>query len=469
MTPPAQDRGEQFARAATVLISILAFGLMEWIALTQWLTGRWYLADVGNIHYCLYHTLFDGFMVSPLVGHQNHFAYHVTPLLVLLAPLVLLSSYPVPLVTAYVAALASAVPAVYRVARRAGANPWTSAALGLLFIANHFVGSLQLANHFESFFVALTLWAMATMPRRTGVWFAVLAMLVKEDAALWIGAWALIEWWLTPPAQPLRRRWLGLAWLAAGIFLAAMATLAILQQCYGRGAFSAYAPRFARAGIGLDTALTSLALLASFCFLPLGAGRRLGLLLVPFPMLLASFPFMRNLLYYYSYPFLPFLVLTSAHGLARLEARLARAAIARPQPLLAGVIVIVAGLQWFLPTRTDGYLRVPFPVSERDRYRFDIARTVLPRQAPVAIQFGLWGIVPARLGAHLLSPSELRPTDWVFMDLASPHGLASPEEFIAVARAALADAAAGRRRALHAAYDIFVLSPVETNTTATRP
>ncbi|MCX7626463.1 MAG: DUF2079 domain-containing protein [Candidatus Sumerlaeaceae bacterium] len=459
-------RGFAYHESSTIVVvilgTVLAFAYMEWIALSQWLTGRWYLADVGNIHYCLFNTWYDGFMNSPLMGHNNHFAFHFTPFLLLLSPLIFLCVYPVPLVTTYILALALCVPAVFLLARRSRVSPGGSLLLAWLFLSNHFVGSLELANHFEVFYVLFAILAIALRATRWLIPCTVLAASVKEDAALWLGGWLIVEWWLSRDPRE-RRRYLVTAIILGCYVIVAATTIITLQRICGRGAVTDYAGRFRDFGPGGETLVMFALLLASFATLPLFSGRRLVLCFIPFPMLLATFPFMRLLLYYYSYPFLPFFIYAACYGWRRVHVVLRRRYGTRVGMLLGVTVFALATLQWFLPTRTDGYYRRPFSIASRDWYRFHLARDLLPADAPLALQFGLWGITPHRLGTHLLAPHELKSTDWVFMDLQSPHGL-SRDEFIAVARQVLGDVEAGKRKVLHTVDDIFVITPVTTAT-----
>jgi uncharacterized membrane protein len=348
-----------------VALAGAAFAFMEWVAVTQWLSGHWYLADVGNIHYCLFNTLHGSFMASPQHDAINHFAFHFTPFLLLLLPLVPLSVYPVPLVTSYVVALALCVPAVFALARREGVDPWGGVALAWLFLANHFVGSLELANHFEVFYLLFILLAMAARGTRWLFPLALLAMTVKEDAALWIAGWAAVECWFAGGASQRKRS----AWLIAGALAClavAGATILILQRIHGQGAMTEYGPRFRGMSFGFDSLLTFALLLGSFALLPLLAGRRAVLILLPVPVLLSNFPFMRHQLYYYSYPFLPFLAVTSCIGYVRLGDWLESRGWSTVRRLLPVALVLVGAAQWPLPTRTDGYRRLPFEVTARD-------------------------------------------------------------------------------------------------------
>jgi uncharacterized membrane protein len=447
---------------ATGALCAVAFVWMEWIALTQWQSGRWYLADVGNIHYCLANTLGGRFMFSPLTG-GNHFAWHFTPFLLLLLPFVPLSVYPVPLVTGYMLALALCPLPIYSLARERGLSAAPAVACGFLFLANHFTGSVQLANHFEVWYVLFALCAMAAArgPARYFWPAASLALSVKEDAAVWLLAFAL--WmWATAPDRSVRLRSVRLAGLclAYGLVTTAAMALAAVGQ---KGHIGDYAARAAGWGISRE-GLTALGLLAvSFGLLPLSGGRTLVLAAVPAPVVLLGFPFMRNLLYYYSYPFLPFLALATAAGAAGAARRLERRGWPRGRTMaaLALYMGVVGSAQLFLPTRTDGYRRVPFTVTSRDRYRLEVARDVLPGEGPAVLQFGLWGVTPTRRDARPLEPGTPPPPEaWVFLDLQSPHGL-QRDAFIGLARGLMDDAQAGRRRLVHDRADLYVFSPAE--------
>ncbi|MCX7964140.1 MAG: DUF2079 domain-containing protein [Candidatus Sumerlaea chitinivorans] len=444
----------QLARAVSAGIGLIAFLWMAWIAYTQFVTSRWYLADVGNIWYCLLNTLHGHFMLSPMTG-TNHFAYHFTPFLLLLVWLPLLSNYPIPLVLSYVAAIALCALPPHRLSERRGLAPPLRPLIVLLFLSNHFTGSLELANHFEAFYVLFALCTMAWALRPAGVLFALLAAAVREDGGLWIVAWAVLEAFLT--TNPRNRVWyLRLAALSAFVALAAFCAVVGFAHFTGRG-FLEYLPRVQKGRLGIDTLWTLATLYASFLCLPLVAGRLFWLTLIPTPLLLASFPFLRQLLYYYSYPFLPYLALATVEGMWRVQAWAGRHSKSWSR-LVAILVCLGALIQWLLPTRTDGYRRWPFEVTARDWYRLEVARELLPRDAPVAIQFGLWGVTPARLGAKPLDPRRLEASDYVFMDFQSPHGL-ERETFIQLARQLLREGETGVRPVIHRTGDLYILGP----------
>lgn len=458
------------ARAPLVACFALCISAAAWagyVESTRWMSGRWYLADVGNVHQMLVETLHGRFMYSPLT-ENNHFAWHFTPTLLLLLPFTLLSSYPFPLIAACVLAYALAPLPLYRMARHAGLGRWAALAPGLLFLGNTFVGSVQLADHFEILFVFFFLVAMSLMPR--GGWAfwasAVLALGVKEDAGVWVLFYAAVVWWRerrSGSPAPLARRavWLGalcLAWLAAAA--AVMAVAASGQE----GNALAYARRAGQLRPGLDNLATLATLFASTGFLALFGGRSTLLVLVPAPLLLAEFPFTRNLLYYYSYPFLPYLFLAAVEGMARIR----RWLVARGWPsrkaggLVAAIATAAALIQFPLPTRSDAYRRFPLPVTARDEYRLSVAGAKLPRTAPVAVQFGLWGITPSRPDMRRLTVENASPEAWVFMDLKAPYG--DREEFLEAARFVMDQVQSGRRPLVHDRDQIYLVGPVKSET-----
>jgi uncharacterized membrane protein len=429
---------------------------MEWIAISQFWSGHWFLADVGNIQYCLLNTLHGDFMYSPLM-EANHFAYHFTPFFFLLLPITFLSSYAIPLVSSYVLALALCPVAIYVLARREGTGAASAVALGFCFLGNHFVGSLELANHFESWFVLFFLCLMCSRPGSRVFWvFAFLTLSVKEDAIVWTGGYALLEFWRTRNTAFRNLIIVCASWLVVAVLI-----MVLIGAQEGHGAFE-YASRASGAGIGWDSLRVAALLISSFALLPLAAGRSALLLLLPAPMLLAGFPFVRHLLYYYSYPFLPYLVLASARGIARLEQPRKGN---RPSGIMAGLciaaLLLAGAVQFFMPTRTDDYVRKPFSVTARDKYRMQVAREFLPADSPAVIQFGLWGITPNRADARKLKKEYITPDACVFLDLHAPYGI-ERSEYITLASGIMDDVTAGKRKLLHSSYDIYVVGPANS-------
>ncbi len=443
-------------------LTITAFGLMMWVSLTMWLNGAWGLNDVGNVANMLFNTLHGRFMWSPDI-EACHFAYHFTPLLVGLSPISLLSDYPVPLVAAYVGSLAACSFPIYALARRRFAlSPRLAGAVALLFLCNHFTASVHLANHFESFFIlgALTTMALATDKRPWPFWIAAaLTLSVKEDAPVWLGLWAAFEAF-RPASGFVRQRCLKL--IAVCILYAAVAVLTILlvSRHEGTGAES-YASRLAGFGPSMAALWALIALVASFAFLPLAGGRWLLLMLTPIPLMFGSFEFTRSLLYYYSYPFLPYAVLATLAGLHRLTALplLPSRPLPTKQTIAAIGLTIVAFTQLLLPTRTDSIRRFPWEVNADDMRRLEMLRNSPPPDAPAVVQFGLWSLLPMRPEMRTLHEANLDHPGYVVIDTRLFPGIPAAESSRIFARLE-ADVAARRRTMDNPAGTLYIFSPL---------
>ena len=450
------------ARIGVLLLCLLAFVWMEAVEITRFLSGRWYLADVGNIHYTLVNTLHGRFMESPM-HEANHFGFHFTPFLLLLAPFTLASRWPIPLVTSYVLALALCPLPLFHMARNAGLSPWAGVAAGVLFLGNVFVGSIQLANHFEVFFVLffLTTMALATEGRWPFWAAALLTLSVKEDAAAWLGAYAVLLAWRgrrrNEPALRRRAGVLGILCLAWLVLAAAVLWFVGSRQ---HESAASYVERAGALRCGWDNLLMLGGLFVSTGFLALLGGASTLLVLVPAPLLLPEFPFTRNLLYYYSYPFIPYLMLATVEGMARLWRWLFRCGW--PQHRAAWAVALFAAavglVQVPLPTRTDSYRRFLFPVTARDWYRLSVAQELLPPDAPAVIQFGLWGITPTRSDARKLSARNITPEAWIFLDPTTPHGL-QPGEYEELTGRLEDEVLSGTRPLIHERGQIYLIGP----------
>lgn len=449
---------------AVAAMCLLAFGYFEYLAINQWMTGRWYLTDVGNIQYVMVNSWHGDFLYSPF-NPGNFFASHFSPILLLISPIIWLSKYPIPLITLYCLALALTPVPLYVLARQRGLPAVVGLALGFWFLGNHFTGSLLLSNHFESFYVLgfLTVMALYGIPRRRGLfWLAVvLTLAVKEDAALWLLAFAVWKWVFerrdpAPPNRALRLAALCVAWgLVAGGTIMLMAAA---QPDAGNASF--YLERMGGMSLAADNLSVLGLLVLSAGGLCLLHWRAALLLLVPLPVILGNFPFTRHLLYYYSYPFLPFLAFATVCGAAALHGWLARrpGLAHRGGAAIATLLVIIGAVQWALPTRTDGLRRVPHKVTHRDNLRRQIAASDVV-QPPLAVQSGLWGVTPWKPGTVWLSERHLTDEHYVFMDLKGMHGLGG-EEFIRVFEKLREQMESGARTTLLDQHDFIVLSPV---------
>jgi uncharacterized membrane protein len=452
------------------LLCLLAFVYMLVMAISEWRAGLWHLEDVGNIQYCLVNTWYGDFMYSPLAS-CNHFALHYTPLFFLFLPLVWLSSYAIPLVGAYQLALALTPVPLYMLARQYRLGPWVGLALGIWFLGNHFVGSLQLSNHFEAFFVLFGLLTMALMRSRSSVAFwicAVLALSVKEDCAIWLLAYACWEWLFHRQEPLVRRRALKLAWLSIlwGITAGIIMYIAALGEDTNA---MRYANRMGGISLGWDTALMlMLIFLTSGGLALLNWRTALLLLVIPLPVILGNFEITRTLKYYYSYPFLPFLGLVTVAGVARLVDF-----VRKRWPMFVGqlqfglvlFLIVLGTVQFTIKTRTNNHYRIPHKSTPRDGLRRELATDKLPADAPVALQHNLWGVVPWRKDVVLLSAEELQDHHWVFMDLFVPSNYA-PDELQRLADRLTHEIESGRRKEIYRKYEFLILSPASDTTTS---
>lgn len=449
--------------AALGLLSLCAFILMECTALNRWRTGHWYLADVGNIQQTLFNTWHGRFMWSPL-DEGNFFAFHFSPFLLLLSPVTLLSAYPLPLVTLYVLALALTPVPIYLLARRFGLPPYCGVALGAWFLGNHFTGSLELSYHFESFYVLFALCLLASLGSPRRFWWpvcAVLVLAVKEDAAVWLAG--LCVWYYLigrrdgdlafPPQRAGRLLLLCVVWA-----IAAGAVIALCASGTTHNA-SKYVERMSGVSVGADNLAVLGMLVLSSAGICLFNWRAALLLLVPLPVILGNFHFTRHLLYYYSYPFLPYLAYATIAGAAVVYRFCARRGLAQAGGIALTVIMIAAGAaQYFLPTRTDGMTRLSLAETLLHLKHREVAATKLPPQAPVALQFGLWGITPSRADAVLLKPGQVNDQHYLFFNPKGQFGL-SREDHAALGELLTRDTESGRRRELYNNHGLVILSP----------
>lgn len=458
-TPPAPRLST--AHAALFALCLGAFGLMFWAEVTRFLAGRWYLADVGNIWVCLCNTMNGQFMWSPMV-EVNHFACHFTPLFLLLLPLTWLSAYPVPLVGGYVLAIALCPIPIYVLARRAGVCGASAVAVGALFLGNIFVGSLALSAHFESWFVLFMLWTMAAWHRRGWRFWVpvVLTFSVREDACVWVGGYALFELWqayATPDWAAQRTRLLHVAVACAAWLALAFGIMAWVASANpGASNFADYGSRVGGGGFGADTALVLLILIASTAGLAAFGGRAALLCLLPAPLLLVGFPFMRSLNYYYSYPFLPYLALASIAGFAAIHRRISHRKIAKT--LLIIFVLAAAVVQWFMPSFTDGYRRLPRPLSFADLQTHTALADKLPRNAPVVVSFGAFGSVPYRPGMLAFNEHNIKPEHWVVLWPGRQIGM-DEKQFIKLAMSVTDEMQDGRRKCVYRNNDLLILTP----------
>ncbi|MBN1868896.1 DUF2079 domain-containing protein [Candidatus Sumerlaeota bacterium] len=465
---PHPLQGRTTATLHVVLVLFCAWHVA--IVVSFYYANQVFTHDVGHDNYMLYNTWHEGRFFWSIVYDVPHFAQHFTPTHVLLVPLHALFRSMLFLPVFECLAAASAAWAVAWmfdgiVRRRRRMKRWGLSPLGLaagvLYIATPSVGSLLMANHYESFVVALGLWTLAALVngRRVLFWtLLVLTLGCKEDIPLYwagFGVWwilfgwgdrerAPVKWWAgrEKTRLPLRRRvLLGGSILVLCIVwaLVAMAVMRATAHAYGVDPAN-YSRRYGWMGSTFVERLEPLSrypvllalpplwawfvLLPEVLALPLVAPATL-LLLVPgaYVMGLADSPPQQDLMFYYSYPFLPFLCLGATLGLARL----ADCGTRRPwrRRLRAGLTILVllaSAVLMCLTTRTEDRRRVLERQTQRHTRIRMALREYIPPSASVTAQYDLLCQIPFRPGVHPLSLKNLDRSEYLVFDFRGLQG-----------------------------------------------
>lgn len=423
-----------FVVGCLALLSFLWFNYISW---TQWASNHAFLHDVG---------VFDALCAGPVHGHflrsplawdldANYFAAHLRPILFLIMPFYFIVDHTMTYITFQNAALVAGAVPLALFARDVLRHDLLAVLMAGLYLFHHFTGSVHLANHPE----AIALPGMFTMflgaTRRNRLLFfggMIWALLVKEDYAIYTGAFCLSLLF----ERNLRREFLrpmvvGMV-LAAGWWILAMVTIRLSGAQIYHDAGNMPLVRFASMGetkpeivlyilthplevagrlfrpmLAVVFATTGfLALLdwRAFWLVILGAG----------VFLITDDPMVNTLMYYYSYPAIPFLFYSTVRGMALLlEKSGGRPAI----PSLGAVaLLVLLVLNATLPSRTDSFHRVPFRVAPRHDLAGEIAG-MIPRDASVAAQYDLFTRVPNRGVKLPLRLEYLDKVDWIFVDL----------------------------------------------------
>lgn len=187
---------------AAGLTAVLALGFF--LLVSAWTVCRVYSFSVPTFDFGLFAQMFHSMRTTGLPittlerdGALSHFAVHVSPIYYLLLPFYILVPTPATLQVLQAAVLASAVIPLYRIAKRHGLPPIMRAALcALLLLYPAYSGGTSYDIHENAFLTPLILWLFYALDRRsvplTAI-FALLTMMVKEDAPVYV---AVISLWL---------------------------------------------------------------------------------------------------------------------------------------------------------------------------------------------------------------------------------------------------------------------------------
>jgi uncharacterized membrane protein len=423
------------------------------VSVSYWLSNQLYFNDLGHESYMLFLSWHGRFFWS-LYHECPHFAKHFTPTYALLVPFQALFRHILFLPILETVAVTSGAWGVAWLANgiffRGRRRPLSPLALGvgILYLGNPYVGSIMLSHHFEGIGMPLFVWALAALAnRRRRLFWAllILSLGTKEDMPLYwfvFGIWWIFFGWERAARRgrlalrAVRARTplgLAVAGLAAAWLTIAMGTIAWLAARTATDA-SYIEARYAWLGDSVGAIIANILrnplilvppvlrtlwpLIPPLLLLPLLAPSTL-LLLLPAAcvMGLSSFEPQNRLLYYYSYPFIPFLCLGASLGLRRLLVlRLARRH-RKPLRRAVGIILLLAGLFMLgLPTPTEGRRRVPAASTQRHRFIRESIRKHVPRDASVAAQFDLFCQVPLTPGLLPLSERNLERSEYWILD-----------------------------------------------------
>ncbi len=165
--------------------------------------------DFGLFSQMFYYMKETGFPMTTLErdGLLSHFHVHMSPIYYLMLPFYMLAPHPAVLQILQAAVLASAVIPLWKIGRIHGLTDWQRMLLcGILLLFPAFSGGTSYDLHENCFLTPLILWLFYGIDRKsagiTGA-AAVLTLLVKEDAAVYV---AVIGLWVTVSAALHHRK-----------------------------------------------------------------------------------------------------------------------------------------------------------------------------------------------------------------------------------------------------------------------
>ena len=194
--------GSESSALAAALTAALAMGFF--LLVSVWTVGRVYSFSTPTYDFGIFAQMFHSMKTTgiPITtverdGALSHFAVHVSPIYYLLLPFYMLFPKPATLQVLQAAVLASAVIPLYLLAKRHGLPPFLRTALcALLLLYPAFAGGTGYDIHENAFLTPLLLWLFYGIDRKNvplTALFAVLTMMVKEDAPVYV---AVVALWL---------------------------------------------------------------------------------------------------------------------------------------------------------------------------------------------------------------------------------------------------------------------------------
>lgn len=187
---------------AATLTAVFAIGFF--LLVSAWTVGRVYSFSTPTYDFTIFAQMFHSMRTTGLPittverdGVLSHFAVHVSPIYYLMLPFYALVPTPATLQVLQAAVLASAVIPLYLIAKRHGLPPFVRTALcALLLLYPAYAGGTSYDIHENAFLTPLILWLFYGIDQKNALLtavFAVLTMMVKEDAPVYV---AVIALWL---------------------------------------------------------------------------------------------------------------------------------------------------------------------------------------------------------------------------------------------------------------------------------
>jgi uncharacterized membrane protein len=312
--------------------------LTAWIGLYLWrsLTAHFALEtsafDLSIFDYALWSLAHGQPGLVPFAGHSI-FSHHFMPILVVLVPFYAPFQSATFLIVLQVLAMAAAGALFYRLQLAIGLRWPLALALLFVFLLSRWSHSAVSSVFYpESLQPLLTLALVLVWNQSRARLLLCMALLLmtKEDAALYVAAFGVFQWFYTPDRRrrAIATAVIGIAWLTAAVFLVIPASRAseglpasnpLLEARYGGRDGSVGIPEAVARVTSAGSARTLVRILAGSGFLPL-----LGL-----PWLLPAVPgIMANLAAnsgqaglsaHYAWAILPWMFIAAAHGLRRLD------------------------------------------------------------------------------------------------------------------------------------------------------
>jgi uncharacterized membrane protein len=408
----SQQGADRAARWITLAYAII-------LIKSAWLT--YFAFEINAVDFSIFDHLIPNtargqFMVSAACSGCNQFGHHSMPLMLLLYPLHRLFDHPLLFVTLHPIALAASLVPAWSIARSRLDRPIHALLAWLVLPLLPWMAAIQnYGFHLEVFYLPFLLWTFALTEKgrwRLALLPALLTLLIKEDAAIYLGAYAFALAVLRlAPARFL----MGLSVLCA--ISAAANFLWIMPSNHPSGTLRVIGTA-SRFGTSLPEILrgllqswpTVLGEIAGGAWLK-GLAPLLGLPLLSPLFLLATAPFilihstaaappMRELGLYYSAPFVPWVFLAFVQVGPRLEGMrvLQRFGLrVRTLPILIMVLglVLAAGPRY----------RLPVPHEDSGRMREVIG--ALYRHGPLCAQGAIFPHLPYRAELKLLDENCL--------------------------------------------------------------